>query len=71
MRRLEGREKLCWRRIVNAGVPSALGQPVHRSLGLVPPNSRTLVQAETIGQSNNVRPRDRLGGLLHEYDRVA
>jgi putative transposase len=43
----------------------------HRSLGLVPPNGRPAVEPETIGQPLNVRRRDRLGGLLHEYKRAA
>jgi putative transposase len=43
----------------------------HRSLGLVPPNGRPPVEPETIGQPINVRRRDRLGGLLHEYERAA
>jgi transposase InsO family protein len=43
----------------------------HRSLGLVPPNGRPPVTPETIGQPINLRRRDRLGGLLHEYERAA
>jgi transposase InsO family protein len=43
----------------------------HRSLGLLPPNGRLPVKLETIGQPINVRRRDRLGGLLHEYERAA
>jgi hypothetical protein len=46
------------------------GRP-HRSLGLVPPNGRPPVKRETIGERLNVRRRDRLGGLLHEYERAA
>ena len=46
------------------------GRP-HRSLGLVPPNGRSPVKPETIGERLDVRRRDRLGGLLHEYERVA
>jgi transposase InsO family protein len=46
------------------------GRP-HRSLGLVPPNGRLSVKPETIGEPLNVRRRDRLGGLLHEYERAA
>jgi len=46
------------------------GRP-HRSLGLVPPNGRPPVKPETIGERLNVRRRDRLGGLLHEYERAA
>ena len=43
----------------------------HRSLGLVPPNVRPPIKTETIGQPIAVRRRDRLGGLLHEYERAA
>jgi transposase InsO family protein len=43
----------------------------HRSLGLVPPNGRPLVKPDTIAEPLNVRRRDRLGGLLHEYERAA
>ena len=46
------------------------GRP-HRSLGLVPPNGRPPVKPEPIGEPLNVRRRDRLGGLLHEYERAA
>jgi hypothetical protein len=42
----------------------------HRSLGLFPPNGRP-AKTETIGQRITVRRRDRLGGLLHEYERAA
>jgi len=43
----------------------------HRSLGLVPPNGRPPVELKAIGEAINVRRRDRLGGLLHEYERAA
>jgi transposase InsO family protein len=43
----------------------------HRSLGLVPPNGRPAVKQERNGHPLRVRRRDRLGGLLHEYDRAA
>ena len=45
------------------------GRP-HRSLGLVPPNGRPAVKPG-ICEPLNVRRRDRLGGLLHEYQRAA
>jgi hypothetical protein len=38
---------------------------------LVPPNGRSPATPDGIGEPLNVRRRDRLGGLLHEYDRVA
>jgi transposase InsO family protein len=43
----------------------------HRSLGLVPPNGGPPVSLETNGHPLNVRRRDRLGGLLHEYELAA
>ena len=43
----------------------------HRSLGLVPPNGPPPETAETSGHPIQVRRRDRLGGLLHEYERAA
>jgi transposase InsO family protein len=46
------------------------GRP-HRSLGLVPPNGRPPIKANAIGEAIKVRRRDRLGGLLHEYERAA
>jgi len=46
------------------------GRP-HRSLGLVPPNRRPPVKPKAVGDTIHVRRRDRLGGLLHEYERAA
>src|SRR5262249_1368112 len=43
----------------------------HRSLGLVPPNDGPSVKTGTSGQPIKVERRDRLGGLLHEYERAA
>jgi transposase InsO family protein len=43
----------------------------HRSLGLVPPNGPLPVEPEPIGEPIKVRRRDRLGGLLHQYERAA
>jgi putative transposase len=43
----------------------------HWSLGLVPPNGPLPVKSELIGQLIKVKRRDRLGGLLHEYERAA
>jgi putative transposase len=42
----------------------------HRSLDLVPPNGRPLAKATAVGEAIKVRRRDRLGGLLHEYERA-
>jgi transposase InsO family protein len=47
------------------------GHRPHRSLELAPPNGRPAVQKWTGTQPIAVRRRDRLGGLLHEYRRVA
>jgi transposase InsO family protein len=43
----------------------------HRSLGLIPPDGLPPLKRETMGQPIEVRRRDRLGGLLHEYERAA
>jgi putative transposase len=43
----------------------------HRSLGLVPPNGGPSVKTGASGQPIKVERRDRLGGLLHEYERAA
>ena len=43
----------------------------HRSLGLIPPDGLPPRERETMGQPIKVRRRDRLGGLLHEYERAA
>jgi transposase InsO family protein len=43
----------------------------HRSLGLVPPNRPPSANAEPRGHPIKVGRRDRLGGLLHVYERAA
>jgi transposase InsO family protein len=43
----------------------------HRSLGLAPPNGRRPVTRQMSGEPLKVRRRERLGGLLHEYERAA
>jgi transposase InsO family protein len=43
----------------------------HRSLELAPPNGRPVIKHWTGTQTLAVRRRDRLGGLLHEYERAA
>jgi transposase InsO family protein len=43
----------------------------HRSLALLPPNGRTSSTTHTESPSITVTRRDRLGGLLHEYERAA
>jgi len=57
--------------VVNVFVDHYNGCRPHRSLGLVPPNGQPPVKIETVGQPIRVRRRDRLGGLLHEYERAA
>ncbi len=47
------------------------GHRPHRSLDLVPPNGRAATNKWTGSQSLAIRRRDRLGGLLHEYERAA
>lgn len=43
----------------------------HRTLDLAPPNGRRAIASWTDAQAMVVKRRDRLGGLLHEYERVA
>lgn len=43
----------------------------HRSLDLAPPNGRTSTATWTETQPITLKRRDRLGGLLHEYERAA
>ena len=43
----------------------------HRSLDLVPPNGRPATEKWTGSHTLAIRRRDRLGGLLHEYERAA
>jgi len=43
----------------------------HRSLDLAPPNGRPAIENWSDAQTMAVKRRDRLGGLLHEYERAA
>jgi len=43
----------------------------HRSLDLAPPNGRPAAATWTRTQPITLYRRDRLGGLLHEYERAA
>jgi transposase InsO family protein len=43
----------------------------HRSLELMPPNGRPAVSGWSGAQALAVKRRDRLGGLIHEYQRAA
>jgi putative transposase len=47
------------------------GHRPHRSLKLIPPNGRPATEQWTGSQTLAIRRRDRLGGLLHEYERAA
>ena len=47
------------------------GSRPHRSLDLAPPNGRPAIENWTGSQALAVKRRDRLGGLLHEYERAA
>jgi hypothetical protein len=47
------------------------GHRPHRSLDLAPPNGRPVNETWTGSQTLAIRRRDRLGGLLHEYERAA
>jgi len=43
----------------------------HRSLDLAPPNGRVFATTWAGTQPITLKRRDRLGGLLHEYERAA
>ena len=58
-------------RTLTAFVDHYNGHRPHRSLDLVPPNGRAATKKWTGSQSLAIRRRDRLGGLLHEYERAA
>ena len=47
------------------------GHRPHRSLHLAPPNGRPATEKWTSSQTLAIRRRDRLGGLLREYERAA
>jgi putative transposase len=73
-------ERLDWLLIVNTRhLARALtgfldhynGHRPHRSLELAPPNGRPAIEHWIGTQATAVRRRDRLGGLLHEYERAA
>ena len=73
-------ECLDWLLILNAGhlmrtltvfIDHYNGFRPHRSLGLTPPNGRTPMENWEGMQPITVKRRDRLGGLLREYQRAA
>jgi hypothetical protein len=73
-------ECLDWLLIVNARhlqraltvfVDHYNGWRPHRSLGLWPPNGRPPIERWTATEPMAVKRRDRLGGLLREYQRAA
>jgi putative transposase len=56
---------------VTAFIDHYNGHRPHRSLGLEPPNGRTPTETWAGTPPITVKRRDRLGGLLHEYERAA
>ena len=73
-------ECLDWLLIMNAGhLERALrvffdhynGHRAHRSLGLAPPNRRPALEPSSGMHAIAVKRRDRLGGLVHEYELAA
>jgi putative transposase len=73
-------ECLDWMLIVNAQhlertlavfVDHYNGHRPHRSLDLAPPNGRPATEKWTGAQALAIRRRDRLGGLVQEYERAA
>ena len=47
------------------------GHRAHRSLGLAPPNRRPALEPSSGTHAIAVKRRDRLGGLVHEYELAA
>jgi len=47
------------------------GRRPHRGLGLIPPQPGSLLRLAAPEQPGQVRRRDRLGGLIHEYSVAA
>ncbi len=47
------------------------GHRPHRSLDFAPPNGQSATEHWTGSPPLSVKRRDRLGGLLHEYERAA
>jgi hypothetical protein len=47
------------------------GHRAHRALELIPPNGRPAIECRSGTQFMAVKRRDRLGGLIHEYERAA
>jgi len=47
------------------------GHRPHRSLDLAPPNGRPTTEKWTGSPTLAIRRRDRLGGLVQEYERAA
>jgi transposase InsO family protein len=58
-------------RALTAFIDHYNGWRPHRSLNLAPPNGRTLAATWTGTQPITLNRRDRLGGLLHEYELAA
>ena len=47
------------------------GHRPHRGLDLAPPNGRAATETWSGSETPAIKRRDRLGGLLHEYQRAA
>jgi transposase InsO family protein len=58
-------------RVVTVFVDHYNGHRPHRSLDLAPPNRRQPPTKKTDLRTLPVKRRDRLGGLIHEYERAA
>lgn len=58
-------------RVLTVFVDHYNGHRPHRSLGLVPPEGREAPATQTDPRTLAVKRRDRLGGLIHEYERAA
>ena len=56
-------------RVLSVFIDHDNGWRLHRNLALAPPNGRTSMATWTETQPITLKRRDRLGGLLHEYER--
>jgi hypothetical protein len=59
------------KRALTAFIDHYNGHRPHRSLDLAPPNGRPAIEKWTGTHPIVVIRRDRLGGVLHEYERAA
>jgi transposase InsO family protein len=59
------------KRVLTVFIEHYNGHRAHRSLALAPPNGRPAIERWSAAQAMAVKRRNRLDGLIHEYQRVA